>query len=937
MVLLWFLWGTLAPQALGADSDQASFFESKIRPLLTEHCLSCHSSQALAAKKLKGGLFLDSKEGWVKGGDSGPAIIPGKPAESLLFQSLGHDGDLKMPPKGKLPEAAIRDLETWISKGAFDPRTGTTKIASKTMSVEEGKRFWAYRPLSRPTPPQVTRKDWPANDLDRFILARLEEANLKPLGQADRATQLRRLYLDLIGLPPTPSEILAFETDSSPNAWNKRVDELLARPEFGERWARHWLDVARYADSVTLRGLVYKHAWKYRDYVIDRINQDTPYGRFLEEQIAGDLLDASTPEDKARNLIATTYLMLGNTNLEEQDKKQLRMDVVDEQLDAISKGLLAQTITCARCHDHKFDPISTRDYYALAGIFRNTKVMIHANVSGWTELPLPLDPSLEKPIKEQEQAIAKLEAEIKALKGAKSKPGDAKGILTTSRLAGVVVDDTQAKKVGQWQESTHSGTYIESGYVHDQNAEKGQKTLTFSPNLPNDGKYEVRLAYSAGNSRADSVPVTVFSAEGDKTILVDMKKAPPLEGRFLSLGTYAFEKSGQSFVIVSNEGTTGHVTADCVVFLPQGESTFKEKTSAGKDDVAKSTLSEKEARLKALKSKGPVRPMAMAPQEESTIEDCRIHIRGVVSNLGPTVPRGVPQVMTAAASPAFPTKASGRKELAAWLASNSNPLPRRVMANRVWHWLMGAGLVRTVDNFGTTGEAPSHPELLDWLAGYLGDEGDSLKKLIRLIVTSRTYRLASFEQDPSLLDELVRKDPDNRLLGRANPRRVEAEALRDSILFVSGQLDPKRYGADFGMDLQADYGFRSTSNRRSIYLPVFRNAMPEILEVFDAADTSMVTGKRNASTVAPQALYLLNNPWVREQANHAAKKHLEQTAGQDNAARLNLAYRSTLGRLPTAGESSIALNHLNQGADPLKGWTEMFHALFASADFRTIE
>ncbi len=436
-------------------------FERKIRPVLIEHCQKCHSAEAAGKNKLRGGLRLDSKAGWQTGGDSGPAIIPGKPADSLLLKSLRYTDDLKMPPAGKLPDAVIADIERWITAGAPDPRIAETGVRKQVgRSLDEGRQFWAYRPISKPSVPVVQDPSWPRSDLDRFILAQLESVKLKPTPDAAPTALVRRLYFDLVGLPPPPDVLARFAADPSPAAYEKLVDHLLSSTAFGERWGRHWLDVARFAESVTLRGLVYPDAWRYRDYVIDAINRDVPFDRFVTEQLAGDLLPSATPADRARQLVATTYLMLGNTNLEEQDKKQLRMDVVDEQLDVIGKGLLAQTITCARCHDHKFDPIPTRDYYALAGILRNINCLVTANVSGWTEVPLPLPADEEARLNNHEAQVAALQAQLKSMKGTKKL---ATGVLAVTAVPGVVVDDEKAEKVGAWKHSTYSGSYVGAG------------------------------------------------------------------------------------------------------------------------------------------------------------------------------------------------------------------------------------------------------------------------------------------------------------------------------------------------------------------------------------------------------------------------------------------------------------------------------------------
>ena len=835
-VLGLFLGPAQAQEAPGPKDLE--FFEKKIRPLLTERCYSCHSAKA---EKLKGGLFLDSREGVLKGGDSGPALQAGDPKKSLLVKAVRWiDDDLKMPPKKRLTDEQVADLEAWIRRGAAwpanDPTASGRPKKQVGLSIEEGRKFWAYRAPEKPADP----------DIDRLILARLAAGNLKPGPAADRATLLRRVTFDLAGLPPTPEEVDAFESDSSPGVFEGVVDRLLASPQFGERWGRHWLDVARFAESLTLRGFIMKEAWRYRDYVIEAFNRDLPFDRFIREQIAGDLLEAPTLEDRRRQLVAASFLELGNTNLEEQDKKQLEMDVIDEQLDTLGKAFLAQTIGCARCHDHKFDPIPTRDYYAIAGILKNVRSLEHANVSKWLEIPLPVDASREAEVRKQEDAVAVLQAKIKAEKDItpRGKASKATGALAVADIVGVTVDDTKAQKVGEWKTSTFSGSYIGAGYVHDDAKGKGEKSLTFHPELAA-GSYEVRFAYAPGENRAANVPVTILSADGEKTIVVNEQAIPPIDGRFVGLGHYRFENN-QGYVIVSNEGTQGHVTADAVVFIPADPADQNKSASKAAPNAR---LKELEEELRKLQDSGPRRDMVMAVQEEKSIGDLRIHIRGSVHTQGGPAPRGVLQVATLGAAPAMPAHESGRRQLADWIASPENPLTARVLANRVWHWLFGAGLVRTPDNFGTTGETPSHPELLDFLAIQFVEDGWSVKKLIRRIVLSDAYRRAP--------GKAAAADPENRLLGTANRRRLDAECLRDTMLQIGGRLklDPPG-GPTYPLSMSSDYGYKGSSELRSVYVPVFRNALAEIFEAFDFADPSVATGRRNVSTVAPQALFI---------------------------------------------------------------------------------
>jgi hypothetical protein len=879
--------GLVALSLTAGPAAADDFFESRIRPVLVEHCLKCHSAEAAAKNKLRGGLLLDTKAGWQAGGDTGPALVPGDPAASLLLKSLRYDGDLKMPPAGKLPDAVVADFEAWIKAGAADPRTATAGVKKQVgMSLEDGRNFWAYKPIANPAPPAVADPaGWVRDPLDRFVLAKQ-----KPAPDAAPQALLRRVYFDLVGLPPPPDAVARFAADPSPAAYTKIVDELLASPGFGDRWGRHWLDVARFAESVTLRGMVFPEAWRYRDYVIDAFNRDRPFDRFVVEQLAGDLLPAATPADRARQLTATGFLMLGNHVLEEQDKKQLRMDVVDEQLDVIGKGLLGQTITCARCHDHKFDPIPTKDYYALAGILRNVNCLVTANVSTWTEVPLPAAAADEAKFTAHEAQVAALERAVQRLRKA-AKP--AAGPLAVAAVPGVVVDDAQAEAVGRWKPSTGNGTFIGTGFRYDDKSDPAAKSLTFRPALPHDGKYEVRLAYYAHPNRSTAVPVTVFSADGDVAVPVDMTKPPPLDGRFVRLGTFRFEAAGQSFVIVRTDGAKGHVSADAVAFVPVG-ATDQAEAAGG--------LKAAEAELKKLKESGPRRPKAMAPVEEKAIEEARVHVRGSVHSLGEPAPRGVLRV--AGGPPvSFPKDQSGRLELARWIAHPDNPLTARVFVNRVWHWLFGAGIVKSVDNFGTTGEPPTNPELLDHLASRLVADGWSVKTLVRAVVLSHTYQQAG---------------------GR---RRLDAECLRDALLSAAGTLDPGRGGPSLPPGLAADYGHRSPSLRRSVYLPQLRNSPPELVGVFDPADPSTVTGARSAGTVAPQALYLLNSPFVRGQAE-AIGKRIESAA--DPA---GFAYRLVLSRDPTAGERRVADAHRAAGGS----WADLAHALVASAEFRAVE
>ena len=973
----------LLPTVVSAADEPTGieFFEKKIRPVLVQHCYECHSADA---KAVKGGLLLDSRDGWKRGGDSGPALLPSKPNDSLLIKALKHEDGMEMPPKGKLPDEIIADFVKWIEQGAPDPRTAPAKaLARREIDIAAGQQFWCFRPIAQPAIPTVKDKAWPRSDVDRFILAKQESVGIRPTGDADRATWLRRVTFDLIGLPPTPAEIDDFVTDHSPTAREEVVDRLLASPHFGERWGRHWLDIARFAESSGGgRSMILAEAWRYRDYVIRSFNNDKPFDRFLLEQLAGDLLPFDSPDQQAEQLVATALLTLGPTNYEEQDKQALEFDVVDEQIDTLGKAVLGMTIGCARCHDHKFDPIPQRDYYALAGIFRSTHLLDHDNVSKWLERPLPMSAELSVAVKQHELAVADLKKQIDAAKAEEKRiasakknvgdddddmPGTPKGPIELKAFAGIMVDDSDAKKVGEWTNSQFSKHYIGDGYSHDGNKDKGQKTLTFSPSVPKAGVYEVRLAYNAGDSRATNVPIEILDLDGEHDLKINQRTPPPIDHRFVSLGKFRFDESGQWYVLISNEGTDGHVIVDALQLLPAESREPKAEIRQPKPVATKSApvksadLKDLEKQLKELTDRAPYRPMAMSLEEAKQIEETQIRIRGNVHSKGDKVPRGFLQVASYG-SPTLPTpKESGRRELATWMTSSTNPLTARVLANRIWHHLFGVGLVRTVDNFGSTGETPSHPELLDHLATRLMSDEWSVKSLVREIVLSRTYGLdsrvgrviethqsgATTNGGSRRLDPPYESDPENRLLWRQNRRRHSAEAIRDAMLLTSDSLDrtmfgrtlrnPKQDGPNANIG-EMTYVFDET--RRSVYTPILRNRLLELFEAFDFADPNLSIGRRNITTVPTQALYLMNSPFVMDQSRDAARELLSQSDLTDEQ-RVVAAYRTTVGREPTPRERSLALRVISPSAEnttpsPI-AWERLFQALFASVDFRFLD
>ena len=715
-------------------------FENKIRPILSQHCYKCHSADAATKSNLKGNLFLDSRAGVRKGGDLGPAVVPGDVAASELLSALRFE-TVEMPPDGKLPDNVIADFEKWILMGAPDPRN---QQANVEVEKPRAKKSWAFDPIKRPQIPVDLDDNWSRTKIDRFIFANLEDLGLQSVPDADRRTLLRRLYFDLIGLPPSAEQIDAFANSADVGSIAHVVDQLLASTHFGERWGRHWLDVVRYSDSSGGgANVVYDNAWRYRDYVIRSFNSDKPFDQFAKEQIAGDLLASTDNAAGRERLVATGFLALGPKELAEYDLEQLQWDTVDEQIDTLGKSFMGLTLGCARCHDHKFDAISTGDYYALAGIFRSTQTLL-------------------------------------------------------PKRSGVIV---------QWTKLSLPG------------------------------------------------------AEKQKAI--------------------------------------------------------------GVAEVA-----------------GP--------------GDCNICVRGNKDQLGPTVARGFPKSILPSVKMAADTKQSGRLQLADWLTDPAHPLTARVFVNRVWQHLLGAGLVRTPDNFGTRGQRPTHPKLLDHLASEFIADGWSIKRLVRKIVLSRVYGLSSKPHSSTgLHKQAMEIDPENRLIWRQNRQRLDAEAIRDAMLLVSGRLQRTPFGNTMTYTGRIDTpkSDKKTKNprpwqRRSVYLPRYRGAYEhDLLKTFDAPHPALVTGQRIVTNVPNQALYLMNSPFVMEQAQSVA---MQTESIQKAGDRVNQIYRKVLGRNATAQEiqQDIALvrecnaafaverHQLSgQSHESLAGWSSLCQTLLASNEF----
>ena len=929
-VILLFALGPL--WVAGADPAGVEFFEKKIRPVLISECYQCHSKD----EKVKGGLRLDWKGGWQEGGDSGAAIIPGRVGKSLLIQAIRQaDADLKMPPKKKLSAEQVADFEKWVAMGAPDPRVNAEATAKdKQLDLEAARQFWAFQSVKKPAEPKLKDKAWAHNGIDRHVLAAQETKGIGPGPDADDLTLLRRLYFDLIGLPPTPEQMAAFQKSVAKDrkaAIEKTVDALLASPHFGERWGRHWLDVVRFSESTGGgRTLLMKEAWRYRDYVVNAFNADKPYTEFIREQIAGDLIEGGTIEQQRERLTATAFLLLGPTNYELQDKTILEMDIIDEQMDTMGKAFMALTIGCARCHDHKFDPIRTEDYYGMAGIFKGTKVVVHSNVSKWNERPLPMDAEQEAKAKEAATQIASLRKEINTLrKKIGGKPVNLPSVLAVN-LPGLVVDNAKAKIIGNWNKSTSVKNFVDTEYLY---ANGANKKVVFPVQIQKSGSYEVRVSFAHHPNRATNTRITVRHNDGEQTFRVNQRQAPNVDGYFHKLGVFEFQDGQWDVVEISAESANGAVIADAIQLLPEGSKAVVKKetpsTKPGKPDPDqdKANLAKLEKELKAVESKAVKQVKIIAADEADNPGDIQIAIRGNVHNAGPKTPRQFIEVLNRGGLPKIAPKASGRAQLANWLASAEHPLTARVFANRVWHHLFGKGLVASVDNFGHMGRLPANQPLLDHLAVRFVEEGWSMKKLIREIVLSRTYQLSSVNGPQA------KADIENELHWRQNRRRLQAEAIRDAILSVSGQLDPVLGGPTIKNGTSIEYGYKFDDTRRSLYTPVFRNTPLEILAVFDFADPNLVVGERTTSSVPTQALYLMNNPFVRTQAEAATKSLLSLNL-PDDTARVDRAYRRTLGRPATSREREVILKFLATETDQSTAWRQVIHNLYASLDFR---
>ncbi len=752
----------LIPAVSGGESSPSEIpaftaddFAQKVEPILNAHCVGCHGADVQENQ-----LRLDSLAGFSAGGKAGPVIVPGAPDDSPLVSAIRYrDEALQMPPDEKLTSEQIDVLVAWVAAGAPHPAGKIVYTEPvPNFDVTAARKFWAFQSPARPVVPEVQHPQFVSSPIDAFIVSALEAQHLTPADVADKRTLIRRATFDLIGLPPAPEEIAAFLADESGAAFSTVIERLLDSPHYGERWGRHWLDVVRYADSNGLdENIAHGNAYRYRDYVISSFNRDKPYDQFLKEQVAGDLLAAAEADDAVRRelLTATGFLALGPKVLAEADQTKMLMDIIDEQIDTTGRAFLGLTFGCARCHDHKFDPISQADYYSMVGIFKSTCTM------------------------------------------------------------------ESLKTIARWHENSIATTADQQALQQHQ-------------------------------SRLDATKAEIAQVTAAAT---------------------------------SQNGAGGTATA---------EDQFPE-------DI-RQRLAQLREQQKQLEASVPQLPSAMGVRE-GTAERARINIRGSHLTLGRSVARGIPVVLQPGRPLEISESESGRMQLAGWLADPRNPLVARVMVNRVWRWHFGRAIVASTDNFGHLGERPGNLPLLDWLAAEFISSGYSLKALHRTIMLSRTWQLSS--EDTAAGPEI---DPGNLLHWRASVRRLEAEALRDAVLCVSGLLDRRMQGSmlhvanrEFLFNHTSKDETRYDSTRRSVYLPVIRNHQYDGFSLFDCTDAAVPNGDRATSTVASQALFMMNSELLLSAAEALAKNLLSQ-ATSDSTARIQLLYQRCLGRPATAEE-----------------------------------
>ncbi|MGE5193429.1 MAG: PSD1 and planctomycete cytochrome C domain-containing protein [Deltaproteobacteria bacterium] len=890
-----------------ATPEQEAFFEKRVRPILVAKCLECHGE-----KKQEGGLRLDSRRAVLKGNDAGPAVVAGKPEESRLVEVIGYQDTIKMPPKQKLADDEIATLTEWVKIGAPYPvRAAASGPVLGESATPQGiaksrATHWAYQPIRKAEPPVVRDPVWGTNPIDRYILVKLAENGLKPSPHADRRTLLRRVSFDLIGLPPTAEEAAAFETDPSADAFAKVVDRLLASPHYGERWGRHWLDVARYADTkgyVFTEERKYPYSYTYRDYVIRAFNNDLPFDRFVIEQLAADQLPAA--DDKTA-LAAMGFLTLGRRFGNNKN------DIIDDRIDVVTRGLLGLTATCARCHDHKYDPIPTDDYYSLYGVFASSVEP--------ADLPQIGPPAMNEAYRAYEQELSKREAAVEAFVSEKlAALVDELRAHATDYLVAVVRKEGQDLPQG-------IGISLGPGDVRPELVNRWKAYLTetakqphpvFGPwhdlaHLPADGFAAAAARIIAGlNDAPDAMPRT-------NTLVKKALEASPPQSMLDVAAVYGrvLVDAHNQWVRLKKEkpAATGEGTAAAPTALPDGAAeelrqvlyAEKSPTAVSHEDsrrlfdrATKNKMAELRRAVDSFKANSPAAPpRAMVLNDAPQPTSPHVLIRGNPGRPGKEVLRRFLQVLSRPEEAVF-QKGSGRLELAKAIVNPANPLTARVIVNRLWMHHFGKGLVTTPSDFGARGALPSHPELLDFLAATLIEEGWSLKKLHRRILLSNAYQQASDDRPEGL-----KIDPENQWLWKMNRQRMEFEPMRDAMLAAARRLDTALGGRP--VDLFA----RPFSTRRGVYGFIDRQDLPGTFRVFDFASPDVSTPMRPQTTVPQQALFGMNSEFVVEQARALAGRP-EVAAAGGSAEKVQALYRLIYARSPDTDEVAVGARFLD--------------------------
>ncbi len=912
-----------------AEPGALDYFEKHVRPLLAAKCQACHNAQLKS-----GNIDLSGVEGFVKARDEAALVSAEDPESSRLLAIVGYEHRVKMPPGGKLPPEEFDILRTWIQQGAPWPgaerREAMIPQGQAGSFTEEQKSYWAFQPVADPALPGVRNVGWILSSVDRFVLAKLEEHGLEPAPPADKLTWLRRATFDLTGLPPTPREAEAFLADESPKAYGRVVERLLSSPAYGERWGRHWLDVARYADSTgNDEDHRYPYAWKYRDYVVESFNDDLPYDQFVREQIAGDLLPTSAPDGvNRRGIIATGFLALGPKAVAQQDKKRMLYDVYDEQIEVVSKAMLGLTVSCARCHDHKFDPILTRDYYSLAGIFASTRSFRDPGKHVSTLLYRPLVPETEYDRYEAEQLVIKnKQIELDNLADVEIEEYiDSIAHRTAEYMLGareVYEDGADAGEIASERNLDQPLLEKWIGYLKPTQEPRGQLA-------------EWRDAMAPRREESAAIYQERFEAtlkEWHHTIRRWRKSAielirngsmpPPPKPRFVPGRDRFFHD------VYYAKGAPLRFDAE------ERERILKPETVR---TVARLKVEVK--KLKASAMEEP--PMANAVAEGPVVEQ-HVFVRGDYNAEGELAPKVFPAIIAGFDQDPAPS-GSGRLELANWIALPDNPLTARVMVNRIWQKHFGEGIVRTPSNFGKLGTPPTHPELLDWLATRFMEDGWSVKEMHRRIMLSNAYRMSSLASA-----EAATRDPSNQWLSHFNRRRLDVEELRDGMLAIDRSIDMAMGGtmqSGFGTDRENSNDRLSidptTSTRRMVYLPLRRANLPTLLNLFDFGDAVTSLGKRPVTNVAPQALFMMNSDFVLERSGNLADQLLGSSNRTDSE-RVRQAYLRILTREPDPAEIDGALSYVSgyaarfDGATPQEAWQSYCRILLASNDFMYVD